>query len=498
MTRPTDSFEAMTRRMDKADKKRRILYAGLLSAAGLVFAVVQLPHLVADSMEGMGLVALLTGAILPLLLGLVIAGFGYGLWRSDLPAAQLRRVNIWFLFGIGGMAVVSGALIIYELLEGARLSHIEYLFLDFVTAGGIAGILVGWYDANNQRHTKQLQIFQQAVEHGGHCFYLTSPDGTIEYVNSEFEAQTGYTQEEALGRNPRILKSGEQDEAFYEEMWRTILSGDVWQSELVNERKDGTRQYVDQTIAPVMDGQNEIEHFVAINRDITEQKKQKTKLERQNERLDEFASVVSHDLRNPLNVALGRIDVVRNDCESEHLDVAERALDRMERLIDDVLTLARQGETISGIETVSLQTVCEDAWAQIDSVDANLSVQTDQSISADRSRLQQLLENLFRNAIEHGGRNVTISVGRCDGGFYVEDTGEGIPADAREDLFKSGYTTAEDGTGLGLAIVQRIVEAHGWEITVLEGEEGGARFEITGVATSIDTHATRGSAPEIR
>jgi signal transduction histidine kinase len=136
---------------------------------------------------------------------------------------------------------------------------------------------------------------------------------------------------------------------------------------------------------------------------------------------------------------------------------------------------------------VSLPTVCDEAWAQIESGDADLSVQTDKTVSADRSRLQQLLENCFRNSIEHGGSDVSILVGDCDGGFYVEDTGEGIPAEAREDLFESGYTTTEDGTGLGLAIVQRIVEAHGWEITATEGNDGGARFEITGVTTATDT-----------
>jgi len=498
MTKSDDPFEPMLRSIDDMNKKRRFLYAGLLGVAGIVLAGLQLPHLIADIVEGMGLLALITGAVFPLALGLVVVGFAYRLWQSDLPADQLRRVNVWFVLGVGGMTVVSGALVIYELLEGAILSHIGYLLLDFATAGGIAGILVGWYDARNKQQTKQLQIFQQAVDCGGHCVYLTAPDGTIEYVNPEFETRTGYSQEEALGRTPRLLKSGEHDEELYEEMWETILSGDVWQSELVNKRKDGTRHYVDQTIAPVMDDQNEIEHFVAINRDITERKKQKAKLERQTKRLNEFASVVSHDLRNPLNVALGQIDIARNDRENEHIDAAKGALDRMERLIDDVLALARQGQTIGDVEPVSLQAVCDDAWAQIDSGDADLSVQTEQSIPADRSRLQQLLENLFRNAIEHGGRNVTISIGRCDGGFYVEDTGEGIPAEARENLFESGYTTAEDGTGLGLAIVQRIVEAHGWKITVMEGEKGGARFEIIGVATSTDTPATQSSTPEIR
>lgn len=487
ITSTSNERGSVRRNIHQVNDRGRILYAGTLSVAGLIFAGLHTPHLVADVAEGMGLLALITGAFLPFVLCLAIAASGYWLWRCGLSAVQLRRVNIWFIGGVGGMTVVSGALIMYQLLEGAHLSHATFLLLDFATVGGIAGILIGWHDAQNQRQAEQLRIFRKAVEHGGHCFILTARDATIEYVNPEFEAQTGYTQAEAVGRTPRILKSGKQDDEFYEEMWTTILSGEVWQSELVNERKDGTKYYVDQTIAPVLDDEKEIEHFVAINRDITGRMRQKEKLERQNERLDEFASVVSHDLRNPLNVALGRIELARDDCESPHLASVKGALDRMERLIDDVLTLARQGETISDIEPVSLQSVCDDAWAQIDSVDAELLVQTQQSFYADRSRLQQLLENLLRNAIEHGGSAVTITIGGCDGGFYVEDTGKGIPADARRNLFESGYTTAEDGTGLGLAIVRRIVNAHGWDISATNGKEGGARFEITGVETRSNT-----------
>ncbi|MFB6195457.1 MAG: PAS domain S-box protein [Haloplanus sp.] len=480
------------RSAERANEQRRLLYAGLLSLVGLVFAGLHIPHLVADVLEGMGPLALVTGAILPLFLGLVIAAAGYQLWLSDFSAARLRRVDMWFVLGIIGITAVSVALIVYQLRKGTELSHTPYLVLDFATAGGIAGILVGWYDVQNRRRADQLRIFRKAVEHSGHCIYLSDPDGTIQYVNPEFEAQTGYDREEALGSNPRILKSGAQDQEFYEEMWETISSGEVWQAELLNERKDGSHHYVDQTIAPVTDDQGEIEHYVAINRDITERKEYEAELKRQNERLDEFASVISHDLRNPLNVALGQVDIGRRDCESEHLDEAKRALDRMERLIDDVLTLARQGESISDTEPVSLRAVCEDAWAQVESNGAVLSIRTEESTEADRSRLQQLLENLFRNAIEHGGNDVTVMVGECDDGFYVEDTGTGIPEGEHEMLFESGYTTAEDGTGLGLAIVQQIAEAHGWNVRATNGTEGGARFEITGVDTTARSTAMCG------
>ncbi|MFB6085007.1 MAG: PAS domain S-box protein [Halorientalis sp.] len=458
-------------------------------AVGIIFAGLQVPHLVADINEQMGIPALVTGAVGPFMLAVSMSAAGCWVWRSDIPTDYLRRVNMWFLLGLGGMTLVSGALVVYELLEGAQLSHTLFLLLDFATAGGIAGILVGWYDAVNQHQQAQLRVFREVTENGGHCIYVTGPDGTIEYVNPQFEAQTGYDQEEAIGRNPRILKSGEHDEAVYEELWTTILSGETWQNELVNERKDGTQYWVDQTISPITDGQGDIDHFVAINRDITEKKRYESELERQNERLDEFASVISHDLRNPLNVALARIDLARQETESEHLDTAKRSLDRMEQMIGDVLALAREGRTIDETDPVSLRAVSGDAWNQIESATAAVSIRTDLSVIADRSRLQQLLENLFRNAIEHGGEEVTIRVGECDEGFYIEDTGSGFSADEQEHLFETGYTTADNGTGFGLAIVQRIVEAHGWEITATNGTDGGARFEITGVATATDSHA---------
>ncbi|WP_311171309.1 sensor histidine kinase [Halobellus ordinarius] len=202
-----------------------------------------------------------------------------------------------------------------------------------------------------------------------------------------------------------------------------------------------------------------------------------------NEQLDQFLSVVSHDLRNPLNVAEGRLELAAEECDSEHLEPIDRSLDRMDTLIDDLLTLARQGEEIEEIEPVDLATVSERCWDNVATADASLVVDADRTIEADRSRLQQLLENLFRNAIEHGGDDVRITVGELADGFYVADDGPGISQDKRGDVFESGYTTASDGTGFGLAIVAEIVGAHGWEVDVTESDEGGARFEITGVGS---------------
>ena len=205
-------------------------------------------------------------------------------------------------------------------------------------------------------------------------------------------------------------------------------------------------------------------------------------LQRQNDRLDRFASIVSHDLRNPLSVASGRLRLAREEHDSgTHLAEIERAHDRMEQLIDDLLQLAREGERAIEPESIALDEVVEAAWQSVETDGATIAVETARSMRADRSRLRQLLENLLRNATEHGGDDVAVTVGALEDGFYVEDDGPGIPEATREEVFDAGYSTSENGTGLGLSIVERTADAHGWELRATEGSRGGARFEITDV-----------------
>lgn len=211
------------------------------------------------------------------------------------------------------------------------------------------------------------------------------------------------------------------------------------------------------------------------NKQVTDQ------LHQQNERLEEFVNVVSHDLRNPLSVASGNLELVRQEYNSRHLDAIERAHDRMDALISDLLTLAREGDSAIDSTTVDLAKLTQDCWRNVDTGHAALEVTLTGTIRADEGRLKQLFENLIRNAIEHGGDAVTVTVGVLDDGFYIEDDGPGIAEDEREDIFTAGYSTSDGGTGFGLSIVKRVVEAHDWEIRVIAGSEGGARFEITDI-----------------
>ncbi|RCU47717.1 histidine kinase [Haloplanus salinus] len=215
-------------------------------------------------------------------------------------------------------------------------------------------------------------------------------------------------------------------------------------------------------------------------------------LERQNDRLSEFASIVSHDLRNPLNVAKGRVDIANETNDLAHLDGARDALGRMDALVTDLLELATQGSVIEATDAVDVAAVAEDAWANVATGGAEL-VDADDPIEADQDRLLQLLENLFRNSVEHGSTSsrpgtdapLTVTVGTFAEGFHVTDTGPGIPPDERDTAFERGHST-NDGTGLGLPIVRAVAEAHGWTVDVREADAGGAHFEFVGVDRPVN------------
>jgi len=157
----------------------------------------------------------------------------------------------------------------------------------------------------------------------------------------------------------------------------------------------------------------------------------------------------------------------------------------MEALIDDSLALARQGKVVGETTSVDLEAIVARCWETTATTEATLEINELSSIHADAERLPEVFENLFGNAVDHDGEDVTITIGEVDAGFYIEDDGSGISDDNRDEVFEVGYSISEEGTGFGLNIVKQIVEAHGWEIHVTEGAEGGARFEIIGVNSAM-------------
>ncbi|MFB6242997.1 MAG: PAS domain S-box protein, partial [Halobaculum sp.] len=204
-------------------------------------------------------------------------------------------------------------------------------------------------------------------------------------------------------------------------------------------------------------------------------------LRRKNERLDEFASVVAHDLRNPLAVADAFLEVAIEADQTEHLPKVADAHDRIERLIDDLLTLARGDSTVEDGDRVEVASVAREAWEYVDTPRATLDVADELGVvTADTSRLSQLFENLFRNAVEHAGDDVTVTVGGLTetDGFYVADDGPGIPPDRRDEVFDHGVSFSDGGTGFGLSIVADTARAHGWSVQATAADDGGARFEF--------------------
>jgi len=225
--------------------------------------------------------------------------------------------------------------------------------------------------------------------------------------------------------------------------------------------------------------------------------RQTAKLETQNQRLNQLARIVSHDLRNPLNVAMGRSELARDTGDIGHIEAVENALTRMETIIEDMLALVSQGQLVESTQSIQLGAIAKAAWETVPTGGVTLDVTVETYVDADEDRCRHVFENLFRNAIEHGGPELsTVRVGPTEDGFYVADDGVGIPPSDRAAIFEPGFSTTEEGSGLGMVITEAIVEAHGWTIDVSESEMGGARFDIgtdTERTGDASHDATRGS-----
>ena len=302
-------------------------------------------------------------------------------------------------------------------------------------------------------------------------------DGDMQYIRARGEelSRLGLPPEDIEGKTPHDLfpESIAEETCHY---YRKALNGTA----STFEQEFGGNRYRIQTV-PIGGDDEQSDRVMAVSKNVTERVSDKRELQRQNDRLEEFADIVSHDLRNPLAVAAGNLELAEETFDSERLTQASDAVQRSQTLVDDLLALARGGDQVHETEPVVLAEVAENSWQTTETKQATLEGSPQNVILADRSRLRQLFENLYRNAVEHGGEGVTVHIGGLSGGFYVADTGPGIQEPMRGAVFEPGYSTNDDGTGFGLRIVEQVAEAHEWEITVTESDYGGARFEFTGV-----------------
>ncbi|WP_439027350.1 two-component system sensor histidine kinase NtrB [Haloarchaeobius sp. DT45] len=340
--------------------------------------------------------------------------------------------------------------------------------------------------------SKEQAFTESALRALPDIFYVFDTDLHLVRWNDRLAAVTGHRKEslETMGLADLVV---EEDRETLTNAFQTVLvGGGTARVESTLITGDGTEVPYEFTAARLTDPDGECLGIVGVGRDVTDRAVRR-ELARQNKRLERFASIVSHDLRNPLTVANLNLDLGRETGDDEYFEKVERALGRMNSLIEDVLALARKGQVVGEKEPVSLRTAAETAWSNVGAGEATLEVAEEKMvIMADDSRLHDMLMNLFRNSVEHGGSDVSVSVGPLDRfGFYVEDDGQGIPEKEKEKVFEYGYSTSDDGTGFGLAIVRSIAEAHGWELSLVDRPDGGARFEVTGVefasATVVDS-----------
>lgn len=305
-------------------------------------------------------------------------------------------------------------------------------------------------------------------------------------VNPAACEMLGYSREELLELDPEDIHPDDIDRVREQFISEVTESGSGWTDDMMCITKEGEEMPTEISGAELEDtGDETPSRMVAILRDISERVRHRRELEGKITQLEQFAQVLSHDLRNPLAIINGRLDLAQETGERQHFEAAQKAVDRMDELIDELLMLTQQGNAVGPQQSVDLELASQDAWQNIRAPDATLRVETNLPIEADPSRLQELLENLFRNAAQHCGSEVRLTVGTIETadsvGFYVADDGPGIPPDERPHIFEWGHTSAESGTGFGLAIVTQIADGHDWEIAVTESDTGGTRFEFTGV-----------------
>jgi PAS domain S-box-containing protein len=357
--------------------------------------------------------------------------------------------------------------------------------------------------AERRRAEGQLRLQFSVLQSADNGLAITGRDGVIQWVNAAFTRLTGYAAAEAVGQNPRVLKSGRQSPEFFKDLWQTILSGRVWHGEMVNKRKDGSLYPEEMTITPVADSDGKITHFVAVKQDITARKQaeaamQKTAadLARSNLDLEQFAYVASHDLQEPLRAVGGYVKLLQHrfpeklDAKArEYVAGAADGAERMQRLIADLLAFSRVGTRGGALAPADLSALLRDALTNLQAsiTEAGAKITSDPlpSLTVDATQIRQLLQNLIGNAIKfHSQRVPEIHVGARREKerwlFWVQDNGIGIEpqyAGRIFQIFQRLHTRKQyPGTGIGLAICKKIVERHGGEIRVESQPAHGSTF----------------------
>lgn len=351
-----------------------------------------------------------------------------------------------------------------------------------------------------------------AIEQASDTVLITDHTGNVQYVNSAFESLTGYSRQEVIGENPRILKSGEHDKSFYEKMWATLMRGEIWKGHLVNMKKDGSLFEEEATISPIQDKNGEITNFVAVKRDVSKEVLLEKQLRQamKMEAIGTLAGGVAHDFNNILAAILGYGEMAKaqlpaNGQVRSDIEQVIKAGNRAKELVKQILTFSRQGE--EDFSPVKIQVIIKEALKLLrSSLPATIQIQENIDsdclpVLADPTQIHQVLLNLCTNAkhaMDENGGVLTVSLSELEindsgsmvgcpqltSGFYLDleirDTGDGMDVLTKSKIFDPFFTTKEigKGTGLGLAVVHGIIQQHQGEITVESTLGKGTVFHV--------------------
>ena len=374
--------------------------------------------------------------------------------------------------------------------------------------GQVVGITtVGEDVTERKRAEEKVKKLSRAVEQSPSIVLLTDRFGLIEYVNPKFTEVTGYTAEEVLGRKTNILKSGETPAAVYAQLWDTVVSGAEWRGEFHNRRKNGELYWESASISALRNHAGEISNFVAVKEDITERKRLESEVEKRNRELartealtamGRMASMIAHDLRNPLSSVKMGIQILGKQASHDHKELVEIGLDQihyMEEILTDMLSYARPEAVKTEWVNVAkvLDVTLGSLQRRIDQ--AAVAIETEYQpglpmLPGDGSKLRQLFSNLIVNALQSlAGQTpdqpmIVIKAGyqMTESGAAIEvsicDNGAGLSSLDPEILFEPFYTTRSKGTGLGLAIARQIAGQHNGKVNLAAGAEGGACAQV--------------------
>lgn len=323
----------------------------------------------------------------------------------------------------------------------------------------------------------ECSLLERSLDALDDIFYVYDSEGQLVHWNRRLNDLFGLSDAALEGMSPAEFFI-ETDRPAVNDAVAEVFEAGVTVVEARAETTEGLVRF-ELTGRKLLEG-DEVIGFSGVARDVTDRRDHEWLLTTRNERLSEFADVLAHDLRNPLAVARGYLELYRSGGDPAALANADAALDRIDDIIDDIRTTARDGSSPSKFIEVSIPEVAERAWQAVVTDEGTLDVRTESSVDADPAQLRRVLENLFRNSVEHGPHGVTVEVVETEAGFAVDDDGPGLADRDRTEAFDPGVSGGETGTGLGLYIVRSVAEFHGWTVSLSESPAGGLRvaFDI--------------------